>query len=998
MVKKLPPKKDMQKIRELIGLNFDACRYFFSRADEKWLVPLWKNGLFDKLKEKAKDPTKYSYKSPELDYLVRIAEKEPKKVADIILSVPISDKTFNPEVVARFTDISSILPAEQLARIVPKINHEKWTVLMSVFDRWGFEYEKMLKTLEEAGDYKNILVLADALLFVGKAEDLKKGFGGISFDSPFCFNDLSYTKVFEYLASVNDAYLESAFALLIQTISEIVLLGGKSENEVFKIKDSFYLFDVDLFTLEPGQKKHLSSRDSVKELIATIKVLSQRLFKQERENHKETISLYKKYIKNLPDSRSMWRLRLFILSLCPEVFKEELEKCFFIPFEVERYHEFTSGTEYKKALRLSFHVLPENKKRDYINKVFKYFTRETDDEKEKSWLQRDAWRILSSIASELSKNDKEKCKELFGKKPDPSFTPEPTISSGIAGTVISQGPISPDEFNDLPIAEIVDNLKTIWNPAELKKKDKEKNILRPLNAEGAGEQLKLDIPKRFQEYINDAGLFFKRNVLDQHYTYSFFRGVQDALRNNREVANNINWDSLLKMLLEFKASGEQEPFAKDDRERDNFDVWLAGWTGVHLAAVGVVKELLSEYNEEIIIDFKKYREGLFKIISYLLSYPDPEPKDEQNETATSRTQRGGRGKYLVSDPYSMAINSVRGEAFEAFASFVYQDGKQFNKKEKIKIAPEVKKIYEDVLNKENTKALMFMFGHYLPSFYFRDVEWIRGLLPKIFPASEKDKLLYIAAWEGYLANNLFKEIFTDPRMQKLYKRGLHIFSSDDPDREFFRRLEKGIATHIALAFLHYKDFNFDHPLFKEFWSDDLERQAEFVEFIGSLFISGKNHQIDETFSSVPFGKKRLMEVWDWLLENFNNPKIFVGFGFWINLEKNIFEIPWLAKRARLTLEKTKGQLNWDYGLTTAIIEFAQKAPEDALQITKLYFWDGGVRSPEKQRIPLRADKEWFEAFKILYSKKETKEKTFDLIDKLVGEGFWNLKEIIKETD
>ena len=140
-------KSAIEKIREKIGLNFDARNYFFTKADERWLLTFWESGLLDEIKKKSLDPTRYSYRMPELDYLARVAEKVPKDVVDVMLQIPISPETFNPEVADRFLWIASKLPADQLARVVSKIRDEKWTQLMAAFNHWAFEYEKIFNTL-----------------------------------------------------------------------------------------------------------------------------------------------------------------------------------------------------------------------------------------------------------------------------------------------------------------------------------------------------------------------------------------------------------------------------------------------------------------------------------------------------------------------------------------------------------------------------------------------------------------------------------------------------------------------------------------------------------------------------------------------------------------------------------------------------------------------------------------------------------------------------------
>jgi len=277
---------------------------------------------------------------------------------------------------------------------------------------------------------------------------------------------------------------------------------------------------------------------------------------------------------------------------------------------------------------------------------------------------------------------------------------------------------------------------------------------------------------------------------------------------------------------------------------------------------GISQALLTEKNGLMPIDIGKYRNRIFSIVRYLLSHPDPSPEDEQLETAKSKikspAQRdfeegfyGTEGvpandaDYTVNDPLHMAVNAVRGQAFKTFALFVYQDGKKFRNEDTVKIADDVKELYESVLEKETTRALMFMFGQDLPFFYFRDRDWIRRLLPQIFPQEPVKKYLYTAAWEGYLSNNLYDEMFFDAEIQKLYKRGLALTDTDyPPQQEHFKKPDEGIAGHLALAFMHYKKFGFDHPLFDAFWEkNNPERHANFVEFLGLIRASKELHKI-----------------------------------------------------------------------------------------------------------------------------------------------------------
>ncbi len=998
-------KPDPEKIRKLIGFNLDARQYFFTKADENWLDWLWRNSFLDVIKQKAEDPTRYGYRTPELSYLVKVAERKPKEVVDIMLSVPISKDNFNPEVIDRFLWICSILPAENLTKIVVKIRDEKWIPLMGLFNRWGFEYEKMFQTLNIAKDYGSILTLAEAVLAVKTKEEFKQSPRGYSSDTPFYISDLSYTKVFEYLVAVGEQYVEKALELTTKVMAEIVRLGEVAEeSEVFPMREIFYLFDVDFFSLELSKDSQHADRENVKELAATIKTLTQRLIGGNCDNTELVSGVYRKYIQTLPESRSMWRLRLFVLSLCPIAFQTELKQSFSKLFEVieagKHYCEIESGTEYKKTLKKSFGVLDIDYQRKYVSNVFKYFGQSREDKKEEKWYRRDGWQILSSICDSLTQKEKEDCEKVFGEKCDPTFEPEPSIGKVVSGFVKPKAVISQEEFGKLSITDIAKKLKNDWKPEALREKNASDDFLNPLNAEGVGEQLRADITKRLQDYIQNASLFFERGVLDEHYTYSFFRGIQEAIRSNKTNAVGIQWDKLIEVFVTIKDSGIAKAFDYKVRERERFDAWLSSWTGVHSAMTDVLQELLNETEGKIIIDFPKYRSQLFEILDYLLAYPDPEPQDEELETAMMKTHSpGDKEEYYVSDPFTVAINTVRGRAFQSFVLFTYQDGKRFSKEEKIKISSDVKNLYEKVLKKENTRALMFMFGRYLPSFYFRDREWIHKLLPEIFSEKPEKKNLYLAAWEGYLDNNLYEEIFFDPVFQKLYERGLALSGDEDSGRKYFKEPDEGIATHLALAFIVYhKRFGFDHPLFKEFWGRDVERQAKFISFIGRIFISGDNAQANEQLKKDSESRERLIKLWEWLLQNYDDPKLFIEFGFWINLEKKIFEPVWLGKQIKATLEKTKGVLEWDYALTKSINELAKATPKETIEIARLCLLEGGVRGG-KMRMPFMYDEEWFGALKALYENAETKKATYTLIDDLIREGgstFWKLKEIIQE--
>jgi hypothetical protein len=344
----------------------------------------------------------------------------------------------------------------------------------------------------------------------------------------------------------------------------------------------------------------------------------------------------------------------------------------------------------------------------------------------------------------------------------------------------------------------------------------------------------------------------------------------------------------------------------------------------------------------------------------------------------------------------LAINSVRGRAFQAFVFFVYQDGKQFKNDENIKIKDDVKSIYEDVLNKESTRSIMFLFGYYLPIFYYRDTLWFKKLLSKIFPQEQNKKHLYTAAWEGYLINNLYKDIFFDEKFEELYERGIELKKEDFPKyQKHFKDPDEALATHLALAFVHFSEFDFKHRLFEKFWnSKKTEAHKSFISFIGRHVFSRES--AFEWIKENKIDVDKLKKFWDWALKNCN-PEVLTGFGFWLSPEKNYLDAKWLAPRVYRTLEKTKGILDWDYGLTQSISELVDVDHQSSMYIAELYLLEGWVRNPDVKKRPLFLEDKWIEALRKLYKIPDTKNRVEKLINDLISEGgrqFWDLEKIL----
>ena len=198
--------------------------------------------------------------------------------------------------------------------------------------------------------------------------------------------------------------------------------------------------------------------------------------------------------------------------------------------------------------------------------------------------------------------------------------------------------------------------------------------------------------------------------------------------------------------------------------------------------------------------------------------------------------------------------------------------------------------------------------------------------------------------------------------------------------------------------MYHKRFGFEHDLFRAFCADRPERQSKFVSFIGRMFVAGDNKQANELAKKESLVRDRLRTFWEWAVENSNSAEMLKEFGYWVSLEKDLFGPQWLTQRVLDTLKKTDGVLEWDRGLTKTVGQLAESAPEQTLEILRLYLLEGGVRG-RNLRMPFLYRDYWSNAIKTLYGHTAMQAEVRKLISDLMREGgkpFWPLEEIVKE--
>lgn len=962
--------KNNEYINLLFSQNIDAKAYFFSRVDETWFDWLVENNFFSSLSS----VDNVDFNLPELDYLSEMAGKYPEGVARVIDDKGDKDNfkldNFNPAIVGRFLWIMSKLPAEQIARLVTKVHREGWMKNPEARNRSGYEFSEMVEKLAEAKRHDALIELAEAMLEVKELDERQASefMGHVSYDdSPFYLSDITQSRLFEKLLEVDDDHKMRALTLCGRILEKVIKQSGREPgHDFFAHGDPVFLGSEDLFEIDLENISGYRSDADIKNLVTVTLKIARDLLASNTINPEQII-------KKLPDktlSHLVWRMYFVLLSQKPKVFSDELEKMFFKVFEVENTYDVQGGPEYENALKIAFAEI--QKKEEYLEKVFEYFPKRhkksIDDGKEEKWHLRNGWEILSSVPQEfLLEDDKDRCKGIFGSRPDETYHPEPN-SSKVQSVYVQ--PRSPVDVFEMDVSDIFAKIKTEWTPEKLKEEYKNDDFLRPRGVEGLGDALKDDIQKRLSEY---AQAFLGEDKLEEfapHYVYSMMRGLEDMSRNGQGWSKE-EIDQLFDVFIKIVDLCKENKLFQEVGEEDS---WLARWVTVHKPIADSLLQILHKKD----LNIEKIKERAYKLLHGLLSVPDPIAKHEDPE---------------YGDLYHIAINSVRGRAFEAFTVFVEKEGKE--------LGSEAKDLYEKVL-KDDSLAVRFVMGRYLASYYFRDKKFIKDRLDEIFP-KDGNKELFFAAWGGYLSNSLYKDLFDI--MEPYYKHVIHLVQGNYPEREYVRdhTLDKALAIHMALAFAHL-DYGYEGDgIVAEFWEhENKERFAEFISFIGRSLLT-KSDSSREFLKEQKVEKDRLIDFWKWVLKEKAKmaPDIFGGFGFWINPDKEIISDGQLLVLVEETLKLGNGACDWESGLIKRLPVWAEgQNPEIVISVIKNYLIvDEGLNN--QNRYPLVYKEHIKDAIEILYRKKDegVKKGVEKLVDELIDAGgrmFWFLEDIEDE--
>jgi len=945
--------KTSNNIKQLIIRlrNRALCNLFFEKVDPDWLKPLARKEFFKNPPEPIKNENgSISFPIwPQSRYLIRVTDKRPKEVIEIIRNCEILPEKLNPYVLSDFVEAALKMPSKFAKEIVNLVEKQKW--LSSVYpfllpDKLGDLVEKLAKNNETESALKLAELLFDVKIDEPiKLEGRKGPFSVIHRDAKPLYDEWRFEQIIKNKTrELKERAIEEFISILCKRLAKALFLEQKQRNGNRNKK----IYDDLSHIWRPNIDYARRHNEDVKDIfITTIIEILKELGEKRSYKLSPTIDILKKH--SYPVFR---RIKLYIYSLLPEHFKKEIK-------EVLINKNIITADNLQKEY---FLLLKENfirQDKETQTKILKLIERgpqlrgirkfqKGEIEKRKNyWRLKYLHLVKDFLPDELQKKYKRYMKE-FG---------EPKYDEWEIKTW--RGPTSPLSSEDLKeklnkegVQGIINYLMD-WEPP--------KDLFGVPSPEGLGRILN-EIIKESPEEFSKLALLFYNEKIRPVYIYHLFCGLQQALKDKK----CFNWNPVIDLTLQLIQSKELATFEKPSEE------FKSGWDSVMKSIVDLYGE---GFELNCPIPFKR-RADVWKAIEKISEHEEPDLEYEK--------------KY--GDPTTLSINTVRDEAMHTVVKYALWCAQHLypkNKKQSLdRLVPEAQKVLERHLDIriDPSTTIRAVYGWYLPNLFYLNKKWILDNKNKILPKEPKLKNLWLAAFETYLTNNVDKEIFDI--LKEDYKRAIDYIKEDNSERRHFADIKERLPQHLMVAYTY--GFTDDRLINKFFDETTSFIRGNAIGFIGRNLLNKELQRLPE--DKISFKLEKLKTLWGKRLnlqEEKQTIEEFKEFGWWF--VNSPFNKKWTINALLRTLQITRGEIEPTHQVIDEFSNYADDYPLLTVECLNL------IARGDKQGWETYSKKEEYKTIlqRIKQSKDRTaKEKANRLINYLGEKGYLEFKELL----
>ena len=788
---KIPQQNDIDDLQSLLSRNVSAYDYFFQNASANWLPILQKEHYLEDPHHVSeiggqRKPIRWS---PAI-YLWKSASQKPKEVAQIIqsLETPKESDKRSPWILYYFVKAVLEMPPEYCKYFAEKIFKEKWLETPYIHDPLTKSISKLMIKFADAEFEKETVFLAEALL------NLRLG-AQRNFD-PLTqrlveprMGDYWFAKLLnEEIQHVLEKFPESVTSLCVKRVAIMIYLEnvGKGKKES-KMDQSMYW--------RPAINNHEQNRinDFRSQLVGKLGDFLIAL------GHRSMPALKRLLIQTSEIEYPVFRrLELYVYWSFPEHFHSQINSAIEDNFDNSDLHY-----EYFHLLKNCFPHASNETRKKYLRYVKNGPSLERirvwedmKEELEPGFVDRKikVWRTLKlePVKKHLTEGEEENFESLMGE----SFS-HPDFLRYSVGPVVSE-----------PKSVLEDNLIP----------DEVFNFLSSYAIKEYGIVHHDGTPHKFQEYVSKESekyshLALRCFDLDPIFMHSFFRGIDDAIRQK----NTIEWEPVLSLCKKIIA------MANDEKEH---------------AARGTVYNIVLVLETGITwdsIDFK-FRNQVWKLLTSLITLQNDDPLYEKEYAREEWDELG------------LTNGTTDEQTFDSVIEYIRWCDKHAG--EKKFFDPDAKNLITRYLDQKMVATIsrQIVLGRHLATLYYFDIDWIRKRLDYLF--NNQNENLSKAAWRGYLTEGAYAEIFKDLALH--YET--HIRGTDFPALKNDELLEadKRVINHITTCYLH--QIKEAENIFTKMIDRCHEKVCYHCAWIISMVLQGHKEKPSDSFNIEAFRK------------------------------------------------------------------------------------------------------------------------------------------------
>jgi len=761
---------DYPKLNSLFSRNELKIYFYRNLSNPKWFDILNKtNEFYDILNQDVKDNNVNILQNAVADYLQKIASYYSDQIIELIKKVIPNNST----VIWNFIQIGLKLNPKQTSKLVPKV--KKWLsnprLSSTLFDS---EIIRWIKHLSDAGQFDasfkllKILTTPKVQKPTGERDtEVEKILGK---DKPKPIPAIEYYYL-QQLLSKGLTKLNEHDPLILSRILQ-ASLEKSIRIEYGHIKGNHDLSYIWRAAIEdhPQNYEHYELNDA---LLVALRNSTEELVKRDKVTG---IDVIKEYLKH--NYSIFRRLAIHLLRLNYGSYSDFIKQ--FIKNK-KLLKETDISHEYYILLRDIFEKLDLSDRQFIIKSIreIKSFDRKAKPEIQEKQIRYHHLEKLHFIEKYLESDDKIYYDQLKQEFQGEKLRDTAVYHESYTG---ERSPLTLEEINKKDLVELWDYFRSFR---------KTKRDFDAPSPEGLARIFAAAVKKDPHKYLKED--LTPLTLLKPNYSYWFMNDVNELYKSEKypELVPYIeNLLDLINRIIRI----ENIPKRFTDDMGINFN-------GVKRRSLDFVQSLIKTQQKE---STAKYQDKIWEIIEYLCYYEwDPEKSIENTKTNM--------------DPYTLAINSVRGNALIAVIDYAlwYASLTKSNYSTDIKhpnrlIGEErLQKLLDDKLtNKQDDPSLAIhsVFGVYLANLAYLNYEWVKANIDKIFP-EEKDKEIYWrTAWGGYInASRFYSDLYELLKPQ--FHRAIDYLAKDIKmvPSGFGRSPEDALSEHLVVACLNGKD-------------------------------------------------------------------------------------------------------------------------------------------------------------------------------------------------